>query len=336
MPSNPRPTTGLVLGKFMPPHAGHLLLVEFARRRVDELTVVVGSLRSEPIPGTVRVAWMKHLFPGVRVVHLTDENPQLPHEHPDFWEIWRTSLLGVLPSPPDYVVAAEPYGDTLAKVLGARFIPAPGGRTVIPVSGTEIRADPMTHWRWIPRCVRPHFVKRLCVFGPESTGKSTLALRLARHLDTVCVPEYARTHLEARGGSCTFEDMEPIARGQVATEEALALEANRVLVTDTDVLATPLWSHSLFGRCPEWVTEQSLTRQADLYLVTDVDVPWIPDSVRYLPDERESFLQRCLETLETRGLPYVRVRGSWEDRWQTAKAAADRLVAGTPTLSSEP
>ena len=85
-------TRGLVLGKFLPPHAGHVYLCEFARNYVDELTIVVGTLAREPIAGTTRFAWMRELFPFDRVVHLTDENPQDPSEHPAFWDIWRASL----------------------------------------------------------------------------------------------------------------------------------------------------------------------------------------------------------------------------------------------------
>ena len=79
----------MVLGKFLPPHLGHVYLIEFAREYVDDLSVVVGTLRAEPIPGELRFLWMRELFPDVRVVHLTDENPQHPEEHPEFWRIWQ-------------------------------------------------------------------------------------------------------------------------------------------------------------------------------------------------------------------------------------------------------
>src|SRR5262249_341183 len=149
------------------------------------LTVVVGSLAGEPIPGALRHRWMSEIFPGVRVVHLTDENPQDPSEHPAFWDIWRESLLRVLPARPDYVFASEPYGPRLAAELGARFVMVDAARETFPVSGTAVRADPLAHFRHLPRCVRPYFVKRVSVFGPESTGKSTLARRLAAHYGTV-------------------------------------------------------------------------------------------------------------------------------------------------------
>src|SRR5688572_21020032 len=102
--------TGLVLGKFMPPHEGHLHLVEFARAYCDELTVVVGTLEREPIPGHLRFEWMRELAsPFANVVHLTDELPQDPSEHHEFWALWQSALKRIHPAPLDYVFASEPY-----------------------------------------------------------------------------------------------------------------------------------------------------------------------------------------------------------------------------------
>jgi HTH-type transcriptional repressor of NAD biosynthesis genes len=321
-------STGFLLGKFMPPHYGHVYLVEFARNYVEDLTVVVGTLKREPIPGELRYRWMRELFPDVRVIHLTDENPQEPSEHPDFWQIWYDSLMRVLPARPDYVFASEDYGWKLAEILGAEFVPVDRPRGVIPVSGTAIRNDPMTHWQHLPRCVQPYYVRRVCVFGPESTGKTTLAKDLAGHFQTVMVPEYARLLLEARGGQVSAADMARIARGQAASENALARHANRVLICDTDVLTTTIWSERLFGFCPDSIRQEAERRTYDLYLLTDVDVPWVGDPVRYLPNEGASFLARCRQELESRGRRFVLLSGSWEQRWRDACAAVEGVLQG--------
>ena len=188
---------GMLLGKFLPPHKGHCFLVDFASNFVDKLTIVVGTLPSEPIPGKLRYRWMKELFPQAQVVHLDKVLPQEPSEHPDFWDIWEQELRAILPQTPDVVFASESYGHKLAEVLNARFIPVDPQRNSIPTSGTAIRENPFANWKYIPGPVRPYFLKRVCLFGPESTGKSTMAQKLANHFETTFVPEYAvsYTHL---------------------------------------------------------------------------------------------------------------------------------------------
>lgn len=319
-------TTGMVLGKFLPPHLGHVYLCEFARSYVDELCVVVGTLKREPIPGALRHRWMTELVPGARVVHLDEELPQDPSEHPEFWRLWKEALGRVLPFRPGYVFASEAYGAPLAQALGAAFVPVDLARTAVPVSGTMIREDPMAHWDFLPRCVRPHFAKRVCVFGPESSGKTTLARELAARFRTVWVPEYARTHLEAQGGEIGAGDIPKIARGQRAAEEALARDANRLLVLDTDLLETTVWAEALFGACPDWIREEASRRPADLTLLTDVDIPWVADPVRYLPDERRSFFERCRAALEAAGRRYVVLSGSREQRLEAAAGAVEPLL----------
>ena len=324
-------STGMVLGKFFPPHHGHLYLINFARRYVDDLTVIVGTLAAESIAGELRYQWMKQLCPDVRVLHLTDENPQYPDEHPEFWNIWRRSLERILPAKPDAVFASEAYGGRLARELGAEFVPVDPLRAIVPVSGTVVRDDPWAHWEFLPDPVKAHYAIRVCVFGPESTGKSTLARNLAQRFRTIHVPEYARTLLEAKGGELSASDFPRIVRGQIASEEALAARCNRVLFCDTDVLMTKIWSQMMTGACSAPIVAAASTRNYDLYLVTDVDVPWVDDRVRYLPEDRRSFFDRCISELESLGRSYVRVCGDWDKRLETACAAVQRVLRNART-----
>jgi hypothetical protein len=130
-------------------------------------------------------------------------------------------------------------------------------------SADAIRADPLANWRFIPACVRPYFVKRVCLFGPESTGKSTLARDLAAHFETVHLAEFARGLLEPKCGVCDPTDIPLIARGQIAAEDALARRANKLLFCDTDVLTTTIWSDVLFGECPASIRELAARRHYD-------------------------------------------------------------------------
>jgi HTH-type transcriptional repressor of NAD biosynthesis genes len=333
-PSCPTPLrtgTGLLLGKFLPPHRGHQFLIEFARQYVERLTVLVCTLDREPIPGKLRFQWVRQMFPSpdVDVVHVTDDLPQEPAEHPDFWRIWRDVCLRAAPHGVDFVFASEAYGHKLAEVLGARYVEADRPRQLVPVSGTAVRADPMRHWEMIPEPVRPYFLKRVCIYGPESTGKSTLARDLARHFGTVHAWEYARPLLDPQGGRCTPDDIPRIVRGQVATEEALAQQANRVMFCDTDVLTTTVWSDVLFGDTPPWIRELAETRRYDLYLVLDVDVPWVDDSQRFFNEQavRREMFGRFLAALESRRRPYRIIRGGWDERFRSACEAVDELLS---------
>lgn len=321
-----RPTTGMVLGKFMPPHLGHLYLTEMASAYVDTLYVVVEHIEGEPIPSSLRYAWMKELLPRAVVLHLTTPHPQDPNERSDFWDLWRTSLLALLPTKPDFVFASEAYGARLAEELHATFVPVDPARSVMPISGTEVRRSPIANFRFLPPPVRAYYAKRVCVFGPESTGKSTLTEALANHYGTVFVPEYARTHITANEGRVTLEDMLPIARGQLASERALARRCDRVLFSDTDVLATTIWSEVLFNHIDSELASLAQSQHFDLTLLLDVDVPWVEDVVRYLPHERASFFTRCEEALTAQGRHTVVVQGTWDERFRTATRAVDALL----------
>ena len=292
------------------------------------LTVMVCTLDRDPIPGRLRYEWVRRMFPDANVVHVTDDLPQEPSAHRDFWTLWRDACLRAAGGPVDYVFASEAYGPTLAEVLGARYVEVDRPRELVPVSGTLVRSNPMRYWDFIPEPVRPYFVKRVCVFGPESTGKSTLARDLARHFRTVYAWEYARPLLDPAGGQCTPEDIPRIARGQVAAEDALAYQANRVLFCDTDVLTTTLWSEVLFGDTPQWVRDLAEQRRYDLYLVTDVDVPWVDDRQRFFSDEtvRRQMFERFLSAVQSRGRPHRVIRGDWRQRFAAACEAVRALI----------
>lgn len=314
-------TRGFLLGKFLPPHQGHVYLGQFARHHCDQLTILVCTLEREPIPGSLRFAWMRELFPDCRVVHLTEDVPQEPAEHPDFWPIWRAIVQQAHPEPIDFVYASEAYGARLAAEIGARFVPVDPGRDAVPAAGRAIIADPFRHWDFLPAPVRPYFTKSVCVFGPESTGKTMLARQLAQRFGTIAVPEYGRTYTDAFGTDCPPEAFLAIAQGHLAATAAAARQARRILVLDTDPVLTAVWSDMLQGSRDPWFETAPV---ADLYLLTDIDVPWVDDGTRYFPDagRRGEFFTRCKAELDRRGLRYVTLSGDWEMR----AAAAERAV----------
>lgn len=169
-------------------------------------------------------------------------------------------------------------------------------------------------------------LKKVCIFGPESTGKSMLTERLAQHFNASFVPEYAKEVIDAQKGEIFYPDIERIARGQMASEAAIAATEPRLLFCDTDLITTSIWSDWLFNDCPEWILQAADQQNYDLYLLTDVDVPWVDDLHRYFPEEREKFMARCREELEKRDLDYVQISGGWEQRFVAARDAVNTLL----------
>lgn len=175
-------------------------------------------------------------------------------------------------------------------------------------------------------------VKRIAVFGTESTGKTWLTRRLAEHFGEPCSAEFAREFWDSHGGVITAADLDAIARGQIANEEAAAVKARRIVFCDTDLLTCTLWNDLLFpGACPDWVRREAEKRAREfaLYLLCDADVPFVSDPQRCFPDPaaRERINRLWTEAVRSRGLPFVHIRGEWTERERAAIAAVDRVLS---------
>jgi NadR type nicotinamide-nucleotide adenylyltransferase len=166
--------------------------------------------------------------------------------------------------------------------------------------------------------------------GSESTGKSTLAAELARRYRTVWTPEAARLYVEARGGAALdLGDVERIARAHIAAAEEAERHAGGLLILDTDLISTLVYSRHYYGACPGWVEEEARARLADLYLLHHPDVPWQPDPARDRPQAREEIHELFREALDAFGARRVDVVGDFAEREARAVAAVDALlVAG--------
>jgi NadR type nicotinamide-nucleotide adenylyltransferase len=164
--------------------------------------------------------------------------------------------------------------------------------------------------------------RRICLIGPECTGKTVLGQRLARELGAVYVAEYAREYAQARCNELTAADVEPIARGQMANEDA-ARDAE-CIVLDTDLISTLVYARHYYGECPPWIADEAKRRRADLYLLMDTDIPWQSDAARDSGDDsREDLFDAFRCALDELGARWIIVSGEGEARWESVLALAN-------------
>ena len=158
----------------------------------------------------------------------------------------------------------------------------------------------------------PH-PRRICLIGPESTGKSSLAARAARELGATWVPEYARGYVEQRGNELTAADVESIARGEIAN---LDRASGELCVLDTDLIATVVYARHYYGHCPAWIEEEARNRRADHYVLLDTDIAWQPDPARDSGgDAREDLFDAFRAALDEFETQWEIVSGDFDARW---------------------
>ncbi|MFD6280736.1 AAA family ATPase [Streptomyces sp. NPDC060209] len=340
---------GLVLGKFYPPHAGHHHLVRTARDRCERLTVLVCAASVESVPLADRVAWMREAHPDVRVVGAVDDI-HMDLADAAVWDAHMEVFTAAVPERVDAVFTSESYGEELARRFGAESVLVDPGRTLFPVSGTAVRADPARCWDYLEPPVRSALARRVVVLGAESTGTTTLARALADHYrgrggawaQTRYVAEYGREFSETklaalRAGwpgaqwedvTFTTDDFPLIAETQNAREEAAARVGSPVLFCDTDSFATTVWHERYIGGRNPLVEKTADRVTHHLWLLTDHEgVAFEDDGLRDGEELRPWMTDRFRAELTRTGRRFIEVTGSRSERLDTAVAAVDEILA---------
>lgn len=322
-------TLGLVIGKFYPPHRGHKLLIDSARRQCDRLIVVLPHHPSQSIPGELRKAWLEEIHPDCEIHLVVDE---LDNDSAQ-WAKWTLNYLG---RAPDVVFSSEDYGPEYARLMDCRHMMVDRTRENVPISGRAIRAAPLDHLHFLEPCVRAYYVKRVVVIGAESTGKTSLAQHLARTFHTDWVPEYGREHWERKVAGLTMSDPLPgwtpdefvhIATEQQRRENLAARTANKLLLCDTNATATGTWYERYYRTRHAEVDQIGQHDRADLYLLCAPDVPFVQDGFRDGEAIRHWMHGRFAEELPKTGVPTVLIEGpSWDERNARAEQAIRALM----------
>jgi HTH-type transcriptional repressor of NAD biosynthesis genes len=323
---------GLVIGKFFPLHKGHMALIQFAKINCDKLIVLVCATKQDAIPGPVRFNWLKSSFAGEEQIHIDytdDDLPDAPVSSRTVSTVWARYLKARYPAV-SLIFSSEKYGDYLAEDMGSKHIPFDFNRMVIPVSGTVIRQNPWLAWDYLVEAAKVYYQKKICLYGPESTGKSTLTKQLAEHYAVSYVPEMARELLGDR--HVVFEDIARIAALQAETLSNIIKKLDKFVFCDTDLLTTIIYARYYFGKIPafpEWIEQ---IHRYDFYLFCEIDTPWLPDPQRDLGHKRQEMRELFLNELEQRNIPYALITGNGDKRFERACTIIDEWLEN-PSLT---
>lgn len=168
------------------------------------------------------------------------------------------------------------------------------------------------------------------MFGPESTGKTTLSRALAAHFDTVWAPEFARDYLQQKldktGEICQPEDLMPIAIGQVKTENDALLTAHKYLFCDTNLLVTKVFSEIYYNFCDPVLDKAARKHKYDLFFLTDIDVPWTKDALRDSAENRETIFNTFKSALVENDKPFIVLSGDEQTRFEKARIILKNLT----------
>lgn len=305
---------GLVIGKFMPIHNGHIALINFAAAQCDELIVSMSFTPNDPIPAELRFSWIRQIFqnqPNIIAAIIVDDfdNEALPLiERTNLWSI----RMGEVYPKIDILFSSEDYGAPFAMNMAAEHILFDQQRSAIPVSATLIRNAPFKHWAYIPEVVKPYFVKKVCFYGPESTGKSTMAEKMAKHYRTVFVPEVARELITSN--DITIDDIIKIGQAQTNRVKEMTNIANKIVFCDTDLITTKIYAKYYLNQVPDILNKLENEISYDLYFLLDIDVAWVADHLRDFGDRRLEMFNLFKSELDKRGINYILISGGYEER----------------------
>lgn len=341
---------GIIAMKARPFHRGHEYLINSALSICNEVTVLLVYKPDDDIPVEKRYEWIVETCGlRVRVISVVDiETDDTTSESNVEWALYTKDLFvehNLLPA--DAVFSSEEYAVGWANALSfvwkqpVSHIMVDRSRTAVPISGTMIRQDPYSNWQFLPPATKAYYTIRVCVVGPESTGKTTLCGRLAEHYNTERTLEYGRLYVERRGN---VEDTDHrilfpmILDQQPKMEDKIFREANRIAICDTDLITTGIWYEVWQPDRKGDALHQAILREAEnrhynLYLLSvPDDAPWVDDGgLRDQPHTRQWFTWEFRKRLAKHGDPVVELSGSWDTRFFKAVDCINRTVFETGT-----
>ena len=324
-------TKAFVFGKFLPFHKGHEAMISFALSKCDFLTVLVCCSDKESISDTVRSSWIKKTFEKEKKVevrtfnYLESELPNTSETSESVSKIWADIFKKQL-SDYSLLITSEEYGNFVAVFMNIQHIAFDIPKKLFPVSATAVRNDVFANWKFLPDSVKPDFAIKVVILGTESTGKTTLTEKLAKHFNCSLVLEAAR-EIIANSNSFSFNDLHLVANEHAKRIDKIILSDSPLVIIDTDIHTTKSYSRFTFDKKLEISADIYNSNKANIYLYLNNDVEYLQDGTRLSEAERNLLDLSHRQVLADHNIDIVEIKGDWDERFEKAVEQINKLIA---------
>ena len=156
-------------------------------------------------------------------------------------------------------------------------------------------------------------MKKIAIVGPESSGKTTLAILLSKILQGIYVNEYARNYLN-KHKTYTINDLDIFAFKQNEIINNASQTENNFLIADTSIIVIEIWSMLKYKKLSKSIKRLSEKENFDYYLLCKPDIPWKWDKQRETPNDRIKIYNAYKNLLSTRNYNYTVIGGKLNQR----------------------
>lgn len=327
---------GMYGGCFNPLHNGHVNAIIEASTRCEKLYVVMSNSKDKnEINHRERLMWLKTVtkdIDNIEVFEIFDEND---NKYEYDWESGVKQVKDYIKENIDVIFAGDDYKGTNTwenayPESKVEYLKRDG------ISSTLIRSDVYKYFDYLPKIVQNYYLKKVCIIGTESCGKTTLVRKLAKMYNTTHVEEMGRYVCEEAGGIDNMQKkhyIDILSRHKVSEQEAIK-HANKLLFVDTDSLITLYYyildfgiktkEDKLFKNMAESI---AALNNYDLYLFLEPDVKWVQDGSRTYGEDsvRQNNNKILKKLLEDNKIKYISISGTYNERLKKATKEINKL-----------
>jgi HTH-type transcriptional repressor of NAD biosynthesis genes len=315
-------TKAFVFGKFLPFHTGHEAMINFALTKCDYLTVLICCSDKENIPANTRKYWIEKTFQlhqnmEVKIYnYFESELPNTSKSSQEVSKIWAEVFTNIFP---DYtrLITSEEYGYFVATFMHIEHLAFDIPKRKFPVSATAVRNNLFANWKFLPAIVKPYFAIKVVIVGTESTGKTTLAEKLASHFQGSIVSETARDIIQ-NSNAFTLDSLYVVAQEHAKKIEKAVCGNSPLIIIDTDIHITKSYASFVFREELNVHIDIYNANKANLYLYMNNSAMYIQDGTRLNETDRNLLDLSHRKKLKDYGINTIELNGTWDNRFQQA------------------